>query len=289
MADEDYLDRSRIKPGVSRRGFAAGSVAAGVAISGAARAAAADVVETNVEIKTADGVCDAALYHPPGKAKHPAVLMWTDIFGLRPAFRDMGRRLANEGYVVLVPNPFYRQHKAPWPDPPINFNDPADRARMGPLTAWSTPDAVVRDAVSYVGFLDAQGATSTKAKAGVVGYCMGGPLTMRTAAALPNRIGAGVSCHGGNLVSDMPDSPHLLASKIKAAYYFAVADNDDQRQPDAKDKLKAAFDAAHGQATVEVYKGCNHGWCVKDGAVYNEAGAERAWGNMLSLYKTKLV
>ena len=288
MADEDYLDRSKIKPGVSRRGFAAGSMAVGVAVTGAARAGAADVVETNVEIKTADGVCDAALYHPPGKAKHPAVLMWTDIFGLRPAFRDMGRRLANEGYVVLVPNPFYRQHKAPWPDPPINFNDPADRARMGPLTAWSTPDAVARDGVAYVAFLDAQKATSTKAKAGVVGYCMGGPLTMRTAAALPDRIGAGCSFHGGGLVDATPNSPHLLVPKIKAAYYFGIADGDDQRQPDAKDKLRAAFDSAHVPATIEVYKGCSHGWCVKDGAVYNEAGAERAWGEMLKLYKSKL-
>ena len=289
MADEDYLDRSKIKPGVSRRGFAAGSAAVGLAVSGAARAAAADVVETDVEIKTPDGTCDAALFHPPGKAKHPAVLMWTDIFGLRPTFRDMGRRLANEGYVVLVPNPFYRLHKAPWPDPPIDFNNPADRARLGPLTAGFTPDAVPRDAVAYLGFLDSQHVTSTKAKAGVVGYCMGGPLTMRTAAALPDRIGAGCSCHGGGLVDATPNSPHLLVPKIKAAYYFGIADNDDQRQPDAKDKLRAAFDAAHVPATIEVYKGCNHGWCVKDGAAYNEAGAERAWGNMLSLYKTKLV
>ncbi len=289
MADEDYLDSSKKKPGVSRRGFAAISVAAGLAASGAARAAGSDVVETDVEIKTPDGTCDAALFHPAGKGKHPAVLMWTDIFGLRPAFRDMGRRLASSGYTVLVPNPFYRQHKAPWPDPPINFSDPADRARMGPLTAWSTPDAVARDAVAYLGFLDAQAATNHKAKAGVVGYCMGGPLTMRTAAALPNRIGAGCSFHGGGLVVDGPDSPHLLAAKMKASYYFGIATNDDQRQPDAKDKLRAAFDAAHLPATIEVYEGCNHGWCVKDGAVYNEPGAERAWGNMLKLYGAALV
>jgi carboxymethylenebutenolidase len=275
---------------LSRRGFTAYSAAVGVAVAaGTARAADLPVTESDVSVKTPDGTCDAALFHPSGAGKHPPVLMWTDILGLRPAFRDMGRRLAAQGYVVLVPNPFYRTRKAPVLSGPFNFADPNDRAKLTELTAPLTTPAVTSDAGAYLAFLDAQGATNTKAKAGTVGYCMGGPLTMRTAALKADRIGAGVSCHGGNLVNDTPDSPHLLVPKIKASYYFAVADNDDKRQPDAKDKLKAAFAAAHVPATIEVYDGCQHGWCVKDGAVYNEAGAERAWGNMLALFKGALV
>jgi carboxymethylenebutenolidase len=272
---------------LSRRGFNALSVAAGLAIAGSA-AAEASVVETDVDVKTPDGVADAALFHLAGKPA-PAVLMWTDIFGLRPAFRDMGRRLAAEGYTVLVPNPFYRLGRAPMPKEPINFADPASRAKIGELTGPLTADAVSRDANAFVSFLDAQPSVNRKAKAGVVGYCMGGPFTLRTAAARADRIGAGCSFHGGNLVNDTPDSPHLLASKIKASFYFGIATNDDQRQPDAKDKLRAAFDAAHVPATIEVYAGCNHGWCVADGQAYNKDGAERAWGNMEKLYKAQLV
>ena len=273
---------------LSRRGFTALSVAAGLTAT-AGSALAADVVEIDVDVKTPDGVSDAALFHPAGKGKWPVVLMWTDILGLRPAFRDMGRRLASSGYVVLVPNPFYRTRKSPVLPGGIDFNNPADRAKLGELTGPLTPAAVTGDAGAYLAFLDAQPMADRKAKAGTVGYCMGGPLTMRTAALAPGRIGAGMSCHGGNLVNDTPDSPHLLVPKIKAEFYFAVAANDDMRQPDAKDKLKAAFAATGVPATVVVYDGCNHGWCVKDGAVYNEAGAERAWAEMLKLYKAKLV
>ena len=275
---------------LSRRGFTAFGVAAGVALAtGAAGAAPLAVVETDVQVKTPDGVCDAALFHPEGKAKHPAVIMWPDALGLRPAFRDMGKRLAAEGYVVLVPNPFYRTRKAPVLAPGFDFGNAADRAKLTELMAALTPEAATRDAVAYLAFLDAQPVTNAKAKAGTVGYCMGGPLTMRTAAVASDRIGAGVSCHGGGLVMDGPGSPHLLISKMKASYYCAVAANDDQRQPDAKDKLKAAFADAHLPATVEVYDGCNHGWCVKDGAGLVVDGAERAWGHMLALYKTALV
>lgn len=272
---------------VSRRGFTALSVAAGVALAGTSASAQASVVETDVDIKTPDGVCDAALFHPAGH-KTPAVVMWTDIFGLRPAFRDMGRRLAAEGYTVLVPNPFYRLGRAPMPKEPINFADPASRAKIGELVGPLTKDAVSRDAVTYLAFLDSQPSVNTRAKAGVVGYCMGGPFTLYTAAARPDRIGAGVSCHGGNLVNDTPASPHLLVPMIKASFYFGIAANDDMRQPDQKTKLREAFDAAHVPATIEVYAGCNHGWCVADGAAYNKDGAERAWGNMEKLYKAQL-
>ncbi len=284
----DTIDRNRTddQNGLSRRGFGALSVAAGVAVVGKAEAAV-EVVEEDVNVKTPDGVADAALFYPKGR-RSPAVLMWTDIFGLRPAFRDMGRRLASSGYTVLVPNPFYRLGHAPQPAEKLDFAKPDDRAKLIGLTQALTVEAVNRDAGAYVDFLDAHKATNKRAKAGVVGYCMGGPFTMRTAATRADRIGAGVSCHGGNLVNDTPDSPHLLAPKIHAPYYFAVAANDDMRQPDAKTKLKAAFDAAHDPATVVVYDGCNHGWCVADGAAYNKDGAERAWAEMLKLYGAHL-
>ena len=276
---------------LSRRDFAALSAAVAGASAIAGSAQAAEVVETDVTVKTADGMCDAALYHPAGKGTWPAVLIWTDIFGLRPAFRDMGKRLAAQGYVVLVPNPFYRTRKAPVFEEGMkfDFNNPEDRAKLPPLTGPLTPEAVTRDAVAHLAFLDAQKVTNKKAKAGVQGYCMGGPMTMRTAAALPNRIGAGGSFHGGGLVTDKPDSPHLLVPQIKAHYYFGIASNDDQKQPDAKDKLKAAFAAVNGKAKIEVYDGALHGWCVPGSAVYNQPAAEKAWGELLALYKGALV
>lgn len=284
----DTIDRNRSDDlnSLSRRDLAALSVAAGVAVVGKAEAAV-EVAEEDVNVKTPDGVADAALFYPKGR-KSPAVLMWTDIFGLRPAFRDMGRRLASSGYTVLVPNPFYRTGHAPQPAEKLDFAKPDERAKLFALTTPLTVEAVNRDAIAYVDFLDSRPATNKRAKAGVVGYCMGGPFTLRTAASRADRIGAGVSCHGGNLVTDKPDSPHLLAPKIHAAYYFAVAANDDMRQPDAKDKIREAFAAAHVPATVEVYPGCNHGWCVADGAAYNKEGAERAWGDMLKLYGAQL-
>ncbi len=271
---------------LSRRDAAAMTVAGAVVLASSAQAA--EVVETDVTIKTADGSCDAALFHPASKGKWPAVLIWTDIFGLRPAFRDMGKRLAAQGYTVLIPNPFYRTAKAPGITGPFDFTSPTDRAKLGTLTGPLTPDAAVRDATAYLAFLDAQKTVNKKVKAGVQGYCMGGPLTVRTAAALPNRIGAGGSFHGGNLVTTLPDSPHLLVPKIKAKMYFGVASNDDQKQPDAKDKLRAAFDAVGGSAKIEVY-GALHGWCVPGSAVYNQADAEKAWAELSALYKGALV
>lgn len=279
-------------PALSRREFAALTTAAGAVIV-AGEAQAAEVVETDVTVKTPDGTCDAALFHPAGPKSGkggtwPAVLIWTDIFGLRPQFRDMGKRLAAQGYVVLVPNPFYRTRKAPvFPaDMKFDFTNAEDRAKLPPLTAPLTPEAVTRDAVAHLAFLDAQKVTNTKAKAGVQGYCMGGPITLRTAAALPARIGAGGSFHGGGLVTDKPDSPHLLAPRIKARYYFGIAGGDDAKQPDAKDKLKAAFD---GQAKIEVYASSQHGWCVPGSAVYDPPNAEKAWAELLALYKSSLV
>jgi carboxymethylenebutenolidase len=275
-------------PTVSRRAFGLGA-AATVLLSSAAAAAQAKVVEKDVNVPMASGVSDSALFYPEGKGSWPAVLVWTDILGLRPVFREMGRRLAAEGYVVLVPNPFYRNAKAPVVDGSFDFSKPEDRARVMPMAAALTADANISDAKSYVAFLDAQPQTDKKKKMGVQGYCMGGPLTFRTAATAPDRIGAAATFHGGGLVTDKSDSPSLLIPKMKAEVLCCVADNDDKRDPTAKDKLKEAFTEAHLKATIEVYEGCNHGWTVRGSEVYNEAGAERAWAELTALYKRKLV
>jgi len=271
---------------LSRRSFAAMTVAAAGVSTGAL--AQSNVVEKDVAVKTADGSCDAALFYPVGKGTWPAVLVWPDIMGLRPAFRDMGRRLAGQGYVVLVPNPFYRSAKAPVIGDNFDFSNPEQRARLTGYRAAMTDDGVDHDAQAYLAFLDAQAQTSKTHKAGVQGYCMGGALSFRTAAAVPGRIAAVGSFHGGNgLVTKEANSPHLLIAKTNASFLVCQAQNDDATQPQMKDDLKAAFAAAKHTATVEVYQ-ANHGWCVKGGAVYNEAEAERAWTALGQLYKANL-
>src|SRR3989442_2621006 len=282
---------------LSRRDFVALSVGAGlVAAASSASAAGLPVVEQNVEVKTADGTCDAVFIHPT-TGSHPGVLIWPDAFGLRPSMRDIGKRIAAEGYSVLVPNPFYRVAKAPvFQDPSsFDFQNPTDRAKLQPLTgSINAPGAAEKDAVAYIAFLDAQKEVNKAKKIGTQGYCMGGPLVVRTAAAVPNRVGAGASFHGGGLVTDQPTSPHLLAPKIKARMYFGIAADDDMRQPDAKDKLKAAFAAAKVPAEIEVYSNSLHGWCVPDMPaqpgmpIYNKPDAERAWTKLVALYKMAL-
>jgi carboxymethylenebutenolidase len=276
---------------ISRREFAALSLAVGATAAAGMAAAAAGVTETDVQVHTPSGVCDAALIHPQGQGRWPAVILFVDAFGLRPAMRDMAKRLAVDGYTVLVPNPYYRSTKPPGLDPGFDFTNAADRAKLDALRALLTSDAVMQDAAAYVKFLDSQASVDKKAKMGVFGYCMGGPMTLQAAAAVPARIGAGASFHGGGLVTDKPDSPHLLVPKIKAQYYFGVAANDDARQPDAKTKLDEAFHAANLPAKIEVYEGTLHGWCVKDmplqngKPIYNEAAAERAWSELVGLYR----
>jgi carboxymethylenebutenolidase len=298
MSDDKTLTESNDRPSLSRREFAALSVAAGVAVAtnGSALAAAAGVTESEVQIKTPDGVCDAALVHPKGKGSWPGVILYPDALGLRPAMRDMAKRLAADGYTVVVPNMFYRTAKAPVFGPGFSFQNKDDMAKLGEVRKPLTSDAVMRDGGALVAFLDSQPAVKKSAKIGVQGYCMGGPMTLQTAAAAPNRVGAGASFHGGGLVTDKPDSPHLLVPKIKARFYFAIAANDDERQPDAKTVLDTAFHAANLPAKIEVYQGCLHGWCVKDmpageggKPIYNEAQAERAWAELLVLYKQVLV
>jgi carboxymethylenebutenolidase len=214
--------------------------------------------------------------------------MFTDALGLRPAFRDMGRRLASSGYTVLVPNPFYRARKAPMITGPFDFANPADQAKLVEVRKGMSPEGTTRDQLAWVAYLDALPVVSKKARIGVVGYCMGGPAVMQTSALRPERVGASCSFHGGAVVTDKPDSPHLLAPMIKAKSYFGIAANDAMRQPDQKDKLIAAYAAAGNPCEAEVYS-ANHGWCVKDGATYNEAEAERAWGHLLAVYKAALV
>jgi len=282
---------------LSRRDFVALSVGAGlVAAAGTASAAGLQVVETNVQVKTPDGTCDAVFIHPM-TGSYPGVLIWPDAFGLRPSMRDIGKRIASEGYAVLVPNPFYRVAKAPvFQDPSsFDFQNPTDRAKLQPLMgSINAPGAAEKDAVAYVAFLDAQKEVNKTKKIGTQGYCMGGPLVVKTAAAIPNRIGAGGSFHGGGLVTNNPDSPHLLAPKIKARMYFGIAANDDMAQPDAKDKLREAFAAAKASADIEVYPASLHGWCVADmplqngKPIYNKPDAERAWGKLVALYKAAL-
>jgi len=284
------------KPGISRREFTACSLAAGVAAAAGIRSAKAyEVTDIDVAVSTPSGLCDAALVRPASGAPCPGVVMFPDAFGLRPTLRDMAKRLAKDGYTVLVPNPYYRSTKAPGVPPGFDFNNPADLEKLRALRAPLTSDAIMQDATAYVAFLDTQASVKKPAKMGVVGYCMGGPMTMQAAAAVPNRIGAGASFHGGGLVTDKPDSPHLLAPKIKAQFYFGIAANDDARQPDAKTKLREAFDSARLVAKIEVYEGCLHGWCIKDmpladgKPIYNEAQAERAWNELVVLFKRAAV
>jgi carboxymethylenebutenolidase len=270
---------------LSRRAFGLMTVA--VAGSGGAAYAQANVTETDVSVKTPDGTCDAVVFHPATKGKWPAVLIWPDIMGLRPAFRDMGRRLAAQGYTVLVVNPFYRSARAPVIGDNFDFSNPESRAKLMGYRAAMTNDGIDRDAVAYLAFLDTLPQTDKARKAGVQGYCMGGALSFRAAAA-SDRIWAVGSFHGGNgLVTDKPDSPHLLIAKTHAAYLVCQAQNDDATNPKMKEDLKAAFAASAKTATVEVYA-ANHGWCVPGGAVYNQAEAERAWTNLIALYKAAL-
>ncbi|HEY7286191.1 MAG TPA: dienelactone hydrolase family protein [Vicinamibacterales bacterium] len=285
--NEDPLDPSR-------REFVT-TVVAGLAVAASTAFAAESVVETNVTVKTPDGECDAAFIHP-ATGSHAGVIVWPDAFGLRPSMRDIAKRLAADGYSVLVPNPFYRVAKSPVFSDVSNFNfsNPTDRAKLQPLMASITAaGAAEKDAAAFVTFLDAQPQVNKSRKIGTQGYCMGGPLVVRTAAAVANRIGAGASFHGGGLVTANPDSPHLLAPKIKARMYFGVASNDDKNQPDAKDKLREAFAAANVPAEIEVYPSL-HGWCVPDmpmsnGApIYNKPDAEKAWAKLLALYKAGL-
>lgn len=291
MCDNDSLDDMidyQLHSGeLSRRRFGALAAGMGLAFALPRLAEAADVSETEVEIETPDGTADAYFVHPSSGA-HPGVLIWPDIFGLRPAFRQMGKQLAESGYSALVVNPFYRSKKAPVAAEHADFDDPATRAALMALSGVLNAQTALTDATAFVAYLDSQTAVDKNRKMGTMGYCMGGPLSIRTAATFPDRIGAGASFHGANLVTDKPNSPHLLVPKVKAHYLFAIAENDDKRQPEAKDVLREAFAKAHLPAEIEVYVGAMHGWCPPDSKVYDAAQAQKAWGRLLALFKKAL-
>jgi carboxymethylenebutenolidase len=287
MCDHDSMDDMQKARELSRRQFGALGLGASVVAMLPATANAAEVTESEVTIKTPDGICDAHFVHPVSGA-HAAVLVWPDIFGLRPAFRTMGKRLAESGYAVLTVNPFYRAQKAPTAPANPNFQDPATRDGLFKLAGGLNATTHVTDATAFVAWLDAQPSVDKKRKIGTTGYCMGGPIVMRTAAALPGRIGAGGSFHGGGLNTATPDSPHLGIPKMKASMLIAIADNDDQKDPTSKDILRKAFDDAKVTAEIEVYKGAQHGWCAIDSQAYNKELAEKAWARKLELFKKAL-
>jgi len=245
------------------------------------------VTEKNVSVKTADGSADAALFMPSGKGKWPAVLLWPDILGLRPVFREMGKRLAAQGYVVLVPNPYYRAKKAPVVEGAFDFNSKDDMAKIMAFKAGLTDAMVDRDSAAYITFLDAQPQTDKRKKAGVQGYCMSGPIAFRTAAVRPDRIGAVATFHPGALVTDKPSSPHLLIPKSRAAYLVIIAKNDAEKMPREKPELEAAFRKARRPAKVEI-SSANHGWTVAGSQTYDEKEAERAWAELLPFYRANL-
>jgi carboxymethylenebutenolidase len=284
--EEDLASYTRFPP-LTRRQFAAVSMGAGVAVMLPRAADAQQVSESDVIVKTPDGAADCYFVHP-ASGTAPGVIVWPDILGLRPAFRQMGKRLAESGYAVLVVNPFYRQAKAPVVPAGASFADQKTRDIVMPLAKGLSATTHTTDAKAFVAFLDSQAAVDKKRKIGTTGYCMGGPIVMRTAAAAPDRIGAGASFHGGGLVTKTPDSPHLLIPQMKAHFLFAIAENDDQREPEAKNVLRESFASAKLPAEIEVYAGAAHGWCPPDSAVYNEKQAERAWSRLLVLFKTAL-
>ncbi len=286
MCDHDSLDDMQKAAELSRRQFGALGVGAGFVAMLPRAADAAEVKESEVTIKTPDGNCDAHFVHPT-RGSHAAVLVWPDIFGLRDPFRQMGKRLAESGYAVLTVNPFYRTQKAPTSAPRANFQDPATREGLFKLMNGLTADTQIADAKAFVGWLDKQKVVNKRRKIGTTGYCMGGPIVMRTAGTLPNRIGAGASFHGGGLNTDQPNSPHLLIPKMKAGMLIAIAENDDKSNPTSKDVLRKAFADAKVEAEIEVYA-AQHGWCAIDSQVYNQEQAEKAWTRLLDLFKRKL-
>jgi carboxymethylenebutenolidase len=287
MCDSDNHQGFIVDTSYTRRSVLL-TISSVAAVAGLPTAAfAADVVERDVMVPTPDGSADAVLFHPSRAGSWPAVLMWPDILGLRPVFRDMGRRLAAAGYTVLVPNPFYRTKRAPIVTGPFDFNDKAAVAPLLALKETLTDARIDSDAGAFIAFLDKQKQTNRRKGAGVQGYCFSGPFAFHTAAVRADRIRAVATFHGGGLVTKDASSPHLLIPRTRASFVVAIARNDDQKQPDAKDVLKAAFAAARRRATVEVYP-ADHGWCVPGSQPYDEAAAERAWTELLRLYRSTL-
>lgn len=289
MCELDDMDEFATRSSsVSRREFTSLAMGTAFALAFARSAVAAHTTGSDVTIKTPDGTCDA-YFVSPAKGHHPGVLIWPDIMGLRPAFKDMATRLASAGYSVLVINPFYRVKKAPTAPEHVDFNDPPTRQALFALAGGLSPVTAAVDAKAFIQYLDAQPSVNKKVKIGTTGYCMGGAFVFRSAAAFPDRVGAGATFHGGGLVTDKPDSPHLLIESMKAKFLVAIAENDDAKEPASKRVLQETFANAHLQAEVQVYAGTQHGWCPPDSPVYNHDQAEKAWSRLLALFSTALV
>jgi carboxymethylenebutenolidase len=289
MCDQDHFDDDRLEYEarglVTRRQFGV-LLGAGMAMLLPKVVNAVDVTESEVSVTTPDGTADCYFVHPSAGTA-AAVLVWPDIFGLRPAFRQMGKRLAESGYSVLVVNPFYRTQKAPT----ATKGAATPIAELMPLARALNETTHMTDAKAFIAWLDRQPSVNRNRKVGTQGYCMGGPIAFRTSAAVPDRVGAVASFHGGGLVLAPPagaaaspaNSPHLQASKTKAQFLIAVAENDDKARPTEKDVLKDTFAKANLPAEIEVY-GAAHGWCPPDSGVYNQELSEKAWTRLLALY-----
>jgi carboxymethylenebutenolidase len=282
---EAYLRQNAL----TRREFGKRSAGAALAMVLPPVANAAEVNAMDVKIETPDGMADCYFVHP-ASGEHAAVIIWPDIVGMRPAFRAMGKRLAESGYSVLVVNPYYRTHKGQIVPDGKTFRDPGIRDMLMPHAQTLSRETCVTDGKAFVAWLDQQPSVDTQRKIGTTGYCMTGSYTLRLAAAIPERIGAGGSFHGGGLATGEKDSPHLLVSRMDAdaGFLIAIAENDDEKEPQAKAMLRRAFDEADIDAEIEVYEGTLHGWCPPDSAVYNEEQAERAWRRLLDLFQRKL-
>src|SRR5438874_3278760 len=282
MCDQDHFEKDRQEYEalglVTRKQFGL-MLGAGVAMMLPQVANAVAVTESDVNVMTPDGAADCYFAHP-ASGTAAGVLVWPDIFGLRPAFRQMGKRLAESGYSVLVVNPFYRTKKAPTAD----AGSATPIQQLMPLAQGLSETTQTTDARAFIAWLDRQPSVAKTRKVGTQGYCMGGPIAFRTAAAVPDRVGAIASFHGGGLVTPNPNSPHLQAAKTKAQLLIAIAANDDQRAPTDKTVLKETFEKANLPAEIEVYAGAAHGWCPPDSGVYNEPQAEKAWSRLLALY-----
>ena len=278
---EDHLRK------LSRREFGAVTAATSLAMILPPTANARMIASSEVLIKTPDGVCDALFVHPI-EEKSPAVLMWPDILSLRPAFRLMATRLAESGYAVLCVNPYFRNSKAPVVAVGESFQDESTRTKVMPMYRNLSSETHTRDAKAFLAWLDEQDSVDSKRQMGTMGYCMGGPIVMRTAAAVPSRIGAACSYHGGGLVTDKEDSPHLLIPNMNANFLIAIAENDHEREPETKTVLRDTFNKYSLEAEIEVYEGAMHGWCVLDSRVYNQEAAEKAWSRTLNLFNRSL-
>lgn len=284
---EDIAEFRRRFGHVTRRRFGQLSVAAGAAMLFPRIAKAADVTGSDVNVATPDGTADCYFVHPTS-GRHPGVLIWPDVFGLRPAFKMMATRLAESGYSVLVVNPYYRDREAPILPEGASFDDPETRKVVMPLMKSFTPETQRTDARAFTDFLAEQGSVDTDRPMGTTGYCMGGPFVFRTAAELPERIGAAATFHGAGLVTEEEDSPHRLIPETDARFLVAIAESDHKRQPEARDTLREGFQEAGLKAEVEVYDGTMHGWCPPDSDVYDEAAAEKAWDRLLATFDSAL-